>query len=151
MIIRRYQESDFEQMVQLQRETLIRENVYRGDGYWEEGLKDIEEYYFNNNGYFIVGLELDRIISMGAFRKIDDQTAELVRMRVHPDFQGVGIGFKILLELEKMARSKNYKEIILETDERLNAAINLYLKNGYLFWRVEEISGCNCIWYKKQL
>lgn len=151
MIIRRYQDSDFDQMMQLQRDTLIRENVYRGDGFWEEDLKDIEEYYFNDNGYFLVGVELERIISMGAIRKINEHTTELVRMRVHPDFQGVGIGFKILLELEKIAVSKNYKEIILETDERLNSAIKLYLRNGYSFWKEEDINGCMCVWYKKQL
>jgi GNAT superfamily N-acetyltransferase len=128
---------------------LIKENVYRGTGVWEDDLLDIEEHYFKNSGEFIVGLENDKIIAMGAIRKIDEQTAEIARMRVHPECQGRGIGRKILFELEKFAADHDYKKLVLETDERLSNAIRLYQKNGYVFWKKVMLNGFKCIWYKK--
>jgi ribosomal protein S18 acetylase RimI-like enzyme len=151
MLLRRYQDSDFDQMMQLHREVLQKENVYRGDGIWEDDLKNIEEHYFNQQGYFIIGIEDEKIIAMGAYRKIEDRTAEIVRMRVHPDFQGKGYGFNILSELEKIAVHFDFKELVLETDERLLNAIKLYQRNGYAFWKEEELHGYKCIWYKKTL
>jgi ribosomal protein S18 acetylase RimI-like enzyme len=151
MNLRKYMDADFDQMMHLHRVVLKKENVYRGPGFWEEDLFNIKEYYFENKGEFIVGIKDNKLIAMGALRKINDQTAEIVRMRVHPELQGKGFGSKILKELEESAIKKNYVEIVLETDERLTNAINLYRKNGYYYWKEEEISGYKCIWYKKLL
>jgi GNAT superfamily N-acetyltransferase len=151
MIIRRYQDTDFNEMMQLHRQVLQKENVYRGTGVWEDDLLHIDEHYFNRQGYFIVGIKDGALIAMGAYRKIDEGVAEIVRMRVHPDYQGKGFGYKILAQLEKIAAQSDFNELVLETDERLSNAIKLYQKNGYLYWKQEEIHGYNCIWYKKDI
>ncbi len=151
MKIRKYQITDFDQMINLHREVLIKENVYRGAGVWEDDLLDIVEHYFNNNGDFIVGLENNKIIAMGAIRKINTGTAEIVRMRVHPDYQKKGYGDEILLYLESIALKNNYKELVLETDERLINAIKLYIKRGYTYWKEEILNDYKCIWYRKIL
>ena len=72
-------------------------------------------------------------------------------MRVRHEFQGKGIGRNILDELEKIALKNNYKELVLETDERLINAVKLYLKNGYSFWKEEFLDGFKCIWYRKEI
>ena len=151
MEIRKYQDSDFDQMMNLHREVLIKENVYRGTGIWEDDLLNITDHYFNRNGEFIVGLENGELIAMGALRRISTDTAEIVRMRVHPDHQGKGCGNTILFELEKFAFNNHYNELILETDERLINALKLYRKSGYLFWKEEMIDGYKCIWYRKDI
>jgi GNAT superfamily N-acetyltransferase len=151
MKIRRYYSNDFDRMMNLHREVLIKENVYRGTGVWEDDLLDIEEHYFKNNGEFIIGIENEEIIAMGAIRKINEETAEIVRMRVHPEYQGKGIGRQILNELELFASEHAYKKLVLETDERLSSAIRLYQKNGYIFWKEEMLNGFKCIWYKKEI
>jgi len=138
-------------MMNLHREVLIKENVYRGTGIWEDDLLNITDHYFDRNGEFIVGLENGELIAMGAIRRISSDIAEIVRMRVHPDHQGKGCGNIILIELEKFALNNHYNELILETDERLINAIKLYRKNGYIFWKEEMIDGYKCIWYKKKL
>ncbi|HNX25385.1 MAG TPA: GNAT family N-acetyltransferase, partial [Spirochaetota bacterium] len=123
MEIRKYQNGDFDRMMKLHREVLIKENVYRGNGVWEDDLLNITDHYFNRHGEFIVGLENDDLIAMGAVRKINDDTAEVVRMRVHPGYQGKGCGNIILHELERFAMKNMYKELVLETDERLVNAV----------------------------
>lgn len=151
MKIRRYENSDFEQMMNLHREVLLRENVYRGAGVWEDDLLNIPENYFMSKGDFIVGIENSELIAMGAIRKITENTAEIVRMRVRPDYQKIGIGKVILQELEKIAADLNYRELVLETDERLLNAVKLYMKNGYVYWKDEILSGFKCVWYRKIL
>jgi ribosomal protein S18 acetylase RimI-like enzyme len=150
MIIRKYRDSDFDQMMELHREVLQKENVYRGAGIWEEDLLHINEHYFNRKGCFVVGFIKEKLVAMGAYRKVNEKMAEIVRMRVHPEFQGKGYGCKILIELETIAIQSGFKELVLETDERLLHAIKLYQKNGYTYWKQEEIHGFNCIWYKKR-
>ncbi len=151
MRIRRFKEDDLAEVISLHRETLLRENAYRGDGVWENDFHDINNIYIGNNGEFIVGVLNDRIIATGALKRIDDSTAEITSMRVHPDYQGKGYGREILQQLESCAESIGYRVLILETDEKLIAAMNLYERNGFIFQKREFIDGFDCLWYKKEI
>jgi len=68
---------------------------------------------------------------MGALRKESQDTGEIKRMRVHPDFQKRGFGQKILTLLEKKAKGLGYKKLILDTTEIQIHAQNFYKKNRY--------------------
>ncbi len=133
----------------LHRKALMKEHAYRGDGIWEQDLRDIEHAYFANGGDFLVGEDSGSIIAMGALRRIDQHTAEITRMRVAPEHQGKGFGKLMLRELEKRAQDMNYTCLVLETDERLVAARALYTKSGYVRWKDEILDGYPCMWYKK--
>ena len=74
-------------------------NAYIG-GDWDNDLGNIEEVYLKN-GDFIVGELNNKIVAMGAFKKISDNKAEIKRIRMHPDYQRKGFGQTILDELEK--------------------------------------------------
>jgi hypothetical protein len=63
--------------------------AYAGDGPWDNDLRDIEHIYLKNRGVFLVGVYEGRVVAMGALRKSSDERAEIKRMRVHPDVQGV--------------------------------------------------------------
>jgi GNAT superfamily N-acetyltransferase len=151
LIIRKYQNEDHAEVIGLHRLVLQKEHAYRGVGVWEEDLTDIENVYLSNKGAFLIGLMDKKIIAMAGLLKIDTKTAEVVRMRVHPNFQGKGYGKTMLLKIEQEAKKLRYKELILETDQRLKNATQLYLKNGYVFWKEEYLNGFNCFWYRKDL
>lgn len=151
MQIRKFNNNDLDEVISLHRETLRRENAYRGDGVWEIDLHNIPAAYFLDNGDFIVGVENGRIVAMGALKRFDDATGEITRMRVHPDYQGRGYGSEVLRNLEETARSLGYKTLILETDEKLKTAIRLYEKNGFTFWKREFLDGYDCLWYRKDI
>lgn len=53
--IRDYKKSDFEQVMNLHLSVMKHAGVYKGDGSWDEDLKDIETSYLNNGGAFLVG------------------------------------------------------------------------------------------------
>ena len=58
-------------------------------------------------------------------------TAELKRLFVRPAFRGRGLAGVVVGELERFARSSGVERIILETGDRLTAAIALYSSRGY--------------------
>ena len=45
---------------------------------------------------------------MGGLRRVDDQTAEMCRMRVHPEFQRRGFGAQMVVALEERAIELGY-------------------------------------------
>ena len=125
--------------------------AYKGDGPWDNDLKDIENNYFKNNGMFLVGEIEEKLITMGAFRKIDENIAEIKRMRTYPEYQGKGFGKLILRELINLAKKYHYKELILETSDKQLKAKKLYINNGFREYKNEIIDGFNCTWFKLQL
>jgi GNAT superfamily N-acetyltransferase len=73
----------------------------------------------------------DVAVGCGAFKKYEDQTAEIKRMYVLPAFRGQGIASAILKELERWAAEVNYVHCILETGKNQPEAIAMYRKAGY--------------------
>ena len=53
-------------------------------------------------------------------------------MWVAPDARGLGLGRRILAELEAQARSAGVEILHLETNETLVEAIALYRRNGFV-------------------
>ncbi|MEP7265151.1 MAG: GNAT family N-acetyltransferase [Bacteroidota bacterium] len=73
----------------------------------------------------------DKAIGCGAFKKYEEETVEIKRMYVLPDFRGHGIGHRILNELEVWALELENTSCILETGKMQPEAIRLYTKAGY--------------------
>lgn len=90
-------------------------------------------------------------VGCGALKFHDDQPAELKRMWVDPSARGLGLGRRILSELEERARLHGASEVRLETNRSLNEAIALYRSAGY-----EEVDPFNDEpyahhWFEKEL
>jgi GNAT superfamily N-acetyltransferase len=67
----------------------------------------------------------------GAFKEYSDDSVEIKRMYVKPEYRGRGIANFILDELEKWAGELNYKNCVLETGMKQPEAIRLYERCGY--------------------
>jgi ribosomal protein S18 acetylase RimI-like enzyme len=92
---------------------------------------DIDGVYLRNGGEFLVGLFGDRIVAIGALKRLSGTVAEITRMRVHPQFWRCGCGEAILRHLELAAASRGYTELWLDTLPIQTAAQHLYIKNGF--------------------
>lgn len=79
----------------------------------------------------VVAYEEEQAAGCGAFKQYDEQSAEIKRMFVDPDFRGRGIAGLILAELERWARELNFTRSILETGLRQTEAVKLYQKENY--------------------
>jgi len=125
--------------------------VYLGRGPWDDDVYAIEEHYLNNNGEFLIG-EIDgHIVAMGAFRRTASTRAEIMRMRVHPDYQGQGFKQQILSELEIRARARGYTTLYLHTSMVQIAALKLYEKHGYHEGGREMYHHLQIVLYEKSL
>ncbi len=79
----------------------------------------------------IVVYENNQAIGGGAIRRYDDENIELKRVFVHTEYQGRGIGSKLVSLLIEWARELGYQRIILETGELLAESCAVYKKLGF--------------------
>jgi DNA-binding MarR family transcriptional regulator/ribosomal protein S18 acetylase RimI-like enzyme len=70
-------------------------------------------------------------IGCGALKFHGNQPAELKRMWVAPSARGLGIGRRLLTELEKLVAKHGARTVRLETNKTLVEAISLYRSAGY--------------------
>ena len=75
----------------------------------------------------IVVYEDNKAVGGGAIRKYDDENIELKRVFVHTEYQGQGIGSKLVSLLIEWA----YRRMILETGELLAESCAVYRKMGF--------------------
>ena len=79
----------------------------------------------------IVVYDEDKPIGGGAIRKYDDETVELKRVFVHNEYQGQGIGSRLVSLLIEWAAQLGYRRMILETGELLSESCAVYKKLGF--------------------
>jgi DNA-binding MarR family transcriptional regulator/GNAT superfamily N-acetyltransferase len=71
-------------------------------------------------------------IGCGALKLHGREPAEIKRMWVAPSARGLGVGRRILSELEEQARRRGVRLVRLETNKTLKEADGLYRSAGYL-------------------
>jgi putative acetyltransferase len=79
----------------------------------------------------IVAYDGEFPVGCGAFKKFEDTALEVKRMFVRPEYRGKGIAFSILNELEKWGEDLNFYKFVLETGNKQQEAVRLYLRSGY--------------------
>ncbi len=153
LLLRRYRWSDREAVWELHRTCLAQVGITDGDGvYYEDDIPRINQIYLADRGEFLVG-EVDGsgIVAMGGLRRIDDETAEMCRLRVHPDFQRRGFGTLIIDALEAAAVKLGYRRLRGDTTLAQGAALELYRKYGWRELRREDRGGLVVVYGEKQL
>lgn len=82
-------------------------------------------------GAFVVARLSGAVVGCGGVIRIDDDTAEIKRMWVHPDRRGEGLGRRLLEHLESVAAGLGHRRVVLDTNESLAEAIAMYGRSGY--------------------
>jgi len=137
LTLRRYEESDSEQVWTVHERALRASPLEFIEDAPDDDLADITGHYLDSGGEFLVGLADGDIVATGGFQPEEDgetdeyDTAEILRMRVHPDYQRRGYGEQVLEELERRAGERGFDTLVLYTNEKLTAARNLYEKHDY--------------------
>lgn len=95
-------------------------------------MDDIQQNYFNNGGIFLIMLDDSQPIGTGAIRQFKDEICELKRLWLLPEYQGKGLGYRMLQELFSFAREKGYKRVWLQTDPIYQTrALEFYRRIGF--------------------
>ena len=72
-----------------------------------------------------------KAVAMGTLRRHSGGVGEIKRMYTMPEYQGQGIGKRILAEIESLARREGLKSLALETGNNFDAALHLYRSAGF--------------------
>jgi len=84
------------------------------------------------SGAFLVVRMRGRPVGCGAVKFKGKQPAEFKRMWIAKEARGLGLGKRLLVELENHARDAGAPAVRLETNRRLTEAIAMYRKAGYV-------------------
>lgn len=82
-------------------------------------------------GAWVVVYRGDEAIGCGGVKRLDARTAEVRRVYVAPSARGLGVGRRLLGELEDQARTLGYECLRLDTGDRQPEALGLFVAAGY--------------------
>jgi GNAT superfamily N-acetyltransferase len=105
----------------------------RFEGGWDPALSisAADEELTPPAGLFLVATLYSDAVGCGALKFHDGAPAELKRMWVSPTVRGLGLGRRLLAELEAHAAARGVRTLRLETNHALGEAISLYRTTGY--------------------
>jgi ribosomal protein S18 acetylase RimI-like enzyme len=120
---------------------LAAEYAHRYGGTAEAILTGLRAYpaaeFAAPGGGLLIGLLDGRPVTGGAFRRFDDDTAELKRIWTDSAHRRRGHAQALLAELETVISARGYRRIYLMTGDRQPEAEALYLSSGYI--RLDEL------------
>ncbi|WP_353642739.1 GNAT family N-acetyltransferase [Mesorhizobium sp. WSM2239] len=151
VIFRRFETGDADDVWHLHRRASETVGVCGPQGVWEDDLRNVGKVYIASGGDFVVGHIGPQLVAMGGLKPVDDDVAELKRMRVHPAFQRRGLGRRILSEMESRAVALGFKWIALDTTTVQVGAQRVYETAGYIRCAEGMLHGYAVIFYKKRL
>ncbi len=94
-------------------------------------LLNPEEEIILKGGHILFALLGKEIVGTTAVLKRDEKTYEVSKMAVTEKAQGMQVGRKLTEAAIEWAREKGAKKLVLKTDNRLRAALNLYRSFGF--------------------
>ena len=106
--------------------------------YDESVLSNPKSAILDKGGYIFMGKFKGKIVATFALTPCDDGAYELNKMAVHETFRGKGFGNKIMEFLIQFGIEKNINVIELYSNKKLENAIHLYLKYGFVEVEISE-------------
>ena len=151
MAIRRYRATDHDAVWELHNLALLDVAAHPGSGSWDDDLHQVETVYIAEGGDFFVGVVDERVVAMGALKRLAGNRAEIRRMRVHPSLQRRGLGREMLLALEQRAAALGFLTLTLETTVGQVAAMEMYVKAAYQEVRRYRHAGFDIVAFEKHI
>lgn len=84
------------------------------------------------HGLFLIASRFGEPVGCGALKFHDDRPTEIKRLWVSPSARGLGLGRRVLGELERLAADHGSTVLQLDTNRALREAIRMYRRAGYI-------------------
>jgi putative acetyltransferase len=115
-----------------------------------------DSFILPNSKYFVALINGEVVGGAGIYptANLPKDTCELVKLYLHKNARGKGIGKMLMLKCEEAAKAIGFSKIYLETMPELNIAVPLYEKMGYKYLgaALGNSGHCGCnIWMLKNL
>ena len=98
----------------------------------EEVLGNPEKYIIQPGGMIFFVRDANEIIGCVALMKMEDKIFELTKMAVKPKHRGKKIGQELMEHSLNFARKKGWKKLVIYSNRKLENAIHLYRKYGFI-------------------
>jgi ribosomal protein S18 acetylase RimI-like enzyme len=95
-------------------------------------LSNPQEEIIDKGGLIFYSKYNGEIVGTATLLKVNSATYELSKMAVTAKAQGQGIGKKLLEHCIKVAKQNQTKYLILYSNTKLEAALNMYRKSGFV-------------------
>ncbi len=119
-IVKYAEYDDFLECHRVEKETM-------GDYFY---LNDAWNYFLKSKGEMICVYHKDKMIGIGKFTVLFDNSAWLETLRVVPEFQNMGVGKLIYKEYLKLSKKYNCKSVAMFTGVNNNSSAGLAKING---------------------
>jgi len=100
-------------------------------------LSDVDTYILNKGGFIFMGVTNEKVMGCFALIPLPNGDFELSKMAVDPLFQSQKIGQKLLEFALEFAKNKNWSKLVLYSSTKLENAIHIYRKMGFVEVPVE--------------
>lgn len=101
-------------------------------------LSDVDTYILNKGGFIFIGVTNKKVVGCFALIPLPNGDFELSKMAVDPLFQGQKLGQKLLEFALEFAKSKSWGKLVLYSSTKLENAIHIYRKMGFVEVPVES-------------
>jgi len=98
--------------------------------YAENMVNELSSYKPPDGIFYILQIK-EKIIGMGAFRKLKVDTGEVKRMYIKPEFRGKSFGKALLKQLLNKGKEFGCSRILLDTGRFMSAAQYIYRSAGF--------------------
>lgn len=111
-------------------------------------ILNLADAYFRDEGwshFWVAELTASpgttQIIGMIGVQQADEHTAEIRRLRVHPNHRQRGVGARLMEVTLAFCREKGYLKLVLDTRIERSAAVALFRRFGFQLNRQREVKG----------
>ncbi|MAM18823.1 MAG: GNAT family N-acetyltransferase [Christiangramia sp.] len=103
-----------------------------------EVLGNPEKHIIAPGGNILFVMEEEEAVACVALMKISEGIFELTKMAVKPALRGKKIGNRLLEETINFSKKQNWDELIIYSNTKLENAIHLYRKFGFIEIPIEQ-------------
>ncbi len=98
---------------------------------FDHEMNTLDTTYSSPDGGLFIAFKNEAAVGVGGIKRFSNTECEVKRMFVQPAGRGLGIGKLLLTDCIELARQLKYKTIKLDTADFMQAAIKLYVENGF--------------------
>jgi putative acetyltransferase len=98
----------------------------------DDALLDHPQKYLDNGSFIFLAHYNDEIVGTVSLSPLENNTFEIMKLGVIDGYKGLGIGRKLMQICIDICQNKEVKLITLDTSSKLQNAIKLYEKLGFV-------------------
>ena len=98
----------------------------------KEVFENLETHILQPDGEIFFCLVNEEVAGTVAMQRVDNTTFELAKLAVDPKFQGLKLSHHLMNACITFAKSKKATKIMLLSNRKLETALNLYIKYGFI-------------------